>query len=358
MTTTVRHVLDALAKGPGQRSAHAGLWLDKYYWAETRAQQAAATGGDASAKATHIAKVEQKDIPEGWKAAFSTWKTQLADAQRPGGTVVRFYTLTTLGRCVLGLGAESPWENNIRLHHTWGLPVLPGSALKGLTSARAHRLGADAWRKQTSPQSPGMAKDAEPNHHSTLFGTTDDQGCVIFHDALWEPDRNSKNGLHCDVLTVHHRDYYMATGTPMPPADWDSPIPVPFLSVTGTFVLALEGPQAWVKAAAELLKGALADDGIGAKTSSGYGRMELRDATMVFSSCEQAILEDFRRIMEEGEKTNNVRLNELFPMIGKAGTLSEEGKTKLCQDIRRKFHARNVRQRADNLCQSVMSSVP
>src|SRR5579875_2121812 len=38
-------------------------------------------------------------------------------------------------RMVVGLGGESVLETNITLHHLYGLPIVPGSALKGLTRA-------------------------------------------------------------------------------------------------------------------------------------------------------------------------------------------------------------------------------
>jgi CRISPR-associated protein Cmr6 len=74
-----------------------------------------------------------------------------------------------------------------------------------------------------------------------------------------------------DVITVHHPEYYR--GENLPPADWDNPNPVPFLSATGSYLVALHGPESWVEAAFKILQLALAEEGIGAKTSSGYGRM-------------------------------------------------------------------------------------
>jgi len=41
------------------------------------------------------------------------------------------------------------------------------------------------------------------------------------------------------------------------------------------YLIALHGPDEWVKAAFEILAHALRGEGIGAKTSSGYGRMVL-----------------------------------------------------------------------------------
>nr|MDQ3013918.1 type III-B CRISPR module RAMP protein Cmr6 [Acidobacteriota bacterium] len=88
---------------------------------------------------------------------------------------------------------------------------------------------------------------------------------------------------------VHHRDYYQGKKDKqqklLAPADWDDPNPVPLLSENGTYLVALAAPKLdpqqqpdkWIAITADILKQALREEGIGAKTSSGYGRMELSD---------------------------------------------------------------------------------
>ena len=46
----------------------------------------------------------------------------------------RSESLTTAGRLIVGLGSENILETGLRLHHTYGVPIIPGSALKGLAS--------------------------------------------------------------------------------------------------------------------------------------------------------------------------------------------------------------------------------
>ena len=48
-----------------------------------------------------------------------------------------------------------------------------------------------------------------------------------------------------------------------------------FLSTRGRFLLAVTGPEEWANAALEILQAALEQDGIGAKTAAGYGRMKV-----------------------------------------------------------------------------------
>jgi CRISPR-associated protein Cmr6 len=260
---------------------HTGLWLDRYF---EQARQSEDGDASAQAKQSHLDRASLTiKVPPG----YDLWLKQRLDLLRaiPDTIIVE---ANVIGRLIVGLGASSVWENNISLHHTWGVPVVPGSAFKGLASSYSHRfLNDSAWRKEMGQQPAGES-------HAALFGTTEGQGLVVFHDALWRPSSNGHNGLDLDVLTVHHQDYYQQGNTTSPPADWDSPVPVPFLSSSGSFIFALTGPESWRDAAFEILKLALQDVGVGAKTSSGYGRMELRK---ILSETEQR-REDTKRSLD------------------------------------------------------------
>lgn len=264
---------------------HTGLWLDRFLRQSQNKQseQNDAHSSSASAKQDHLSLASKKiRQPFGYKSWFdkrSEFFHQLSDT-----TVVE---AEVLGRMIVGLGADSVWENNISLHHTWGVPMIPGSALKGLSASYAHRFLSDEnWRRRTKQE---LGRES----HNTLFGTTDEQGLVIFHDAVWKPTAKGVSGLELDVLTVHHQKYYQDGNTSAPPADWDSPIPVSFLSCQGSFLFALTGPKPWRDAAFNILEKALMEVGIGAKTSSGYGRMELKiclsDKQKNFISLEKSI---------------------------------------------------------------------
>jgi CRISPR-associated protein Cmr6 len=102
-----------------------------------------------------------------------------------------------------------------------------------------------------------------------LFGTTSDAGFLTWHDAWLDPA--SPPPLIRDVVTVHHPSYYQGSGAP---TDFDDPKPIPFLSTRGTYLIAIQGPdREWATFAMELLKRALDEWGIGAKTNAGYGRL-------------------------------------------------------------------------------------
>jgi CRISPR-associated protein Cmr6 len=230
-------------------SPNAGLWLDRYI--KSQAVE------DKNSRRDLTNQVS--DIPEPGSAYveyFGRWKRSLELL----GAECRI--AKALGRFVVGLGSEAVLENAITLHHTYGIPIIPGSALKGLAASFTRQRLDEGWGRNS-------------NAYKAVFGELDSAGYVTFFDALYVPGSGYLGRpLHPDVITVHHPDYYQS-GKTAPPAEWDDPRPIPFLSATGQYLLALRGPDEFVSRAFDILALALANVGVGAKTSSGYGRMEL-----------------------------------------------------------------------------------
>lgn len=226
-----------------------------------------------------------------YKSAFDRWTSQFADLDR-----FAHNTLEARSRIAVGLGADSVLETSLRLHRTYGVPILPGSALKGLAAHYCRRVYGglakaratcedvnDPVRKQYMPSpewKPEQRRKNLADHgwdfttHDLLFGHVAGAGGVIFHDAWYVPGSGPGGKPFLpDVMTVHHADYYGGKGKP--PADWDSPNPVAYINVApgAKFLIALEGEREWTDLAMRILTEALKNDGIGAKTSSGYGRL-------------------------------------------------------------------------------------
>jgi CRISPR-associated protein Cmr6 len=181
----------------------------------------------------------------------------------------------TNGRMVIGLGGENVLETGITLHHTYGTPLIPGTALKGLASHYSDLV----WGERDQGQGFKRWKKGEPagEYHKAIFGTTEDSGHIIFHDA-WITPETMTNSLQLDVMTPHHGDYYSGEAAP---TDFDDPNPVTFISVVGAFHVAVscdvpgEEGQKWANLALDLLSDALREWGIGGKTNAGYGRLIL-----------------------------------------------------------------------------------
>jgi CRISPR type III-B/RAMP module RAMP protein Cmr6 len=219
-----------------------------------------------------IAAYQSESLSELYKAAHARW----IDSFSQDG-IHRAERLAVASRLVVGLGSENVLETGLRLHHTYGVPIIPGSALKGLASHYCH----DVWGQRHDAAASGANKLFRRGgcYHSLLFGTTDDGGVITFHDA-WVVPESLSGALRLDVMTPHHPKWQINQA---PPTDFDSPVPVSFLSVAGTFDIRLSwsGPaatptdraEAWTEMAMQLLREAVAEWGVGGKTSSGYGRL-------------------------------------------------------------------------------------
>jgi CRISPR type III-B/RAMP module RAMP protein Cmr6 len=295
-----------------ENHTHAGLWLDKYVMEDDKdaARASSDESKQTSARTDLIAEVAQIPVPGEYHDFYQRWEE----------TLKAYYAKTQLarakGRLVVGLGSESVIETSIALHHTYGVPYIPGSALKGLAASYlryklnileesnqketgAYRELREAYKilfgyasgdkflfKKTTENTD---KDTDKDTTEDIDKDTDSAGYIIFFDALYEPGSVKGNDkdpaekeppLHPDIITVHQPDYYQGSNAPN---DRQSPIPVPFLSATGVYLLALAAPDieqqdekdAWINFTFDLLREALREWGIGAKTSSGYGRMEV-----------------------------------------------------------------------------------
>ncbi len=174
------------------------------------------------------------------------------------GLEVKDFSATLSWRMVIGLGASHPQETSMTLHHIYGIPYIPGSAVKGVTR---HWVILSKFDQDE--------KEAEKDEiFKNIFGTQKEAGKIIFFDAY--PVGEIK--LKLDIINPHYPDYYSEN---TPPADWQNPVPIKFLSVEKTkfsfYLAAKKEAHELLNTAATWLKEALENYGIGAKTSLGYG---------------------------------------------------------------------------------------
>lgn len=199
------------------------------------------------------------------------------------------FTLETDWRLVAGLGRKGALEVGFTFHR-YGFPYLPGSSLKGLARVytlleladmlgieKVNRLDEilsigelDAFKEKFNALQPSASALRQANTMRIVYGTTLRAGQAIFFDAIPQ----SKPILQLDVMNPHYPDYYQGV---KPPADWQSPIPIPFLTVAAgvpfRFAVGWRGLpdyklQQQVK---DWLVNGLAFLGTGGKTSAGYG---------------------------------------------------------------------------------------
>jgi CRISPR type III-B/RAMP module RAMP protein Cmr6 len=182
-----------------------------------------------------------------------------------GHTTAVTVTAAPEAAMVTGTGAGGIRDVGIELHGTYGWPVLPGSALKGL----AHAYARD--EAQTAREELDRLFGRPPRADALAW-----TGTVTFLDALPGPEGIA---VAEHVRTPHTRGYRQDPddkhAEPSPPAEYLNPVPIPFLVLSGgTFTIHLIGPESEVTEAAMFLVEAFSETGLGAKTTSGYGYLQ------------------------------------------------------------------------------------
>lgn len=231
-------------------------------------------------------------------------------------------------RLVVGLGQEHIQETSMCLDYIYGVPYIPGSAIKGVL--RHYYIGnvicsyfpnerakiaenildkfekndLDLTNDKLSSKYKFVERDNGGEKVETLptedtlsilrkkpevieciqkgqkiFGTQDKKGGVIFLDAI--PDSLKRENLVNDVMTPHYSEYYSKG---QPPVDSSNPVPITFLTLErAKFNFYFLGRDKYIldeiwNGEQGLLAKALEQNGIGAKTSVGYGYFEnIRD---------------------------------------------------------------------------------
>lgn len=229
--------------------------------------------------------------------------------------------LLTASPLIVGLGAGHVLETAITLDRNTGAPLIPGSALKGLARtvgliSVAEKLPRTDWLVEKrnddeiiparlirleewivsfddlrTPEAIdhllyqvlGPDSDAKPIDEKALrlaadfravFGTTECAGGIVFLDSLYAGSRLPQ--YHIDIMNPHFPKYYTGDSAP---SDDQSPVPVPYLTVTADppqpFIFAVlprtQGAAPLVKRAGAWLMRGLKEFGVGAKTAQGYG---------------------------------------------------------------------------------------
>lgn len=291
----MQSIRDKLQAANRSRAEHAGLALRRYL---THAVPRSNASRDEKESHQEDRRKLHLDVAHAAAAsrmlyalAYERWKSELSSTSPQD-------VLAIQGRMIVGLGGDNVLETGLTLHHTYGVPLIPGSALKGLAAHYCDEVWGQRHQLESTRPTDENHKFRRLRHgevrgrngvhteagtyHEVLFGTTDDSGHIIFHDAWIDPASltgQPNSGLVSDVMTPHHGDYYSDPTNTISPTDFDDPNPVTFLSVAGRFHVAVscdvagEEGQKWSRLAFDLLAEALREWGVGGKTSSGYGRL-------------------------------------------------------------------------------------
>lgn len=215
--------------------------------------------------------------------------TRSAFAQTWGNSAQLSFWRTS-GPLVTGCGNPHPLENGFCWHPQLCVPYLPASAVKGVLRAYLqHWLG---WEKGEIENWFGAA--GGDNGAAA--------GKLVFFDLLPVAPVHVK----ADVMTPHLGEWITEGGKVENPSQaqaalpgpWHNPVPIPFLVVQeARFSLLLaqrDGGHDLLDDAVDKLGQALQLLGVGAKTASGYGRLEV-DAEHIAENARRAELARIER---------------------------------------------------------------
>lgn len=232
-------------------------------------------------------------------ASLKRWLALVEQYQH--GENRQHFVLRTAQPLIVGLGSEHVHETGLTLNPLTGAPMIPGSSLKGLARTYAlselvATIGITEWLPDEPLLKPldDLLMEPELNlpklasltaspitetireaamRFRRTFGTVGQAGCAIFFDGNHVSEKAPRFSV--DIMNPHYGKYY---GSAEAPADDDSPIPVPYLTVGRgqEFVFAVVARHAadadFVRKFARtwLIRG-LMELGAGAKGSQGYG---------------------------------------------------------------------------------------
>lgn len=243
--------------------------------------------------------------PNPYMHALAAWRA-LEDADLD----IEFFEMKLASRLICGMGNKNVQECGATFLMPWGVPYIPGSAVKGIASAHAHLNGGDDWQKaQVMPARSG-GKNA-----LLVFGGTDDDkksyaAGVDFMDAWWLPEGDA-SPFEQDILTPHNK-FYLGSEKPTAPDGTDSPVPVKFLVIKAgvKFLFGLRGPSPLRKVVRQIITEALgaAGPGLGSKTRLGYGRFTWekseREKQAEQEQRGQEELQEFLEMLSDGRITD------------------------------------------------------
>lgn len=277
---------------------------------------------DSKAKIDHIRRVcGRTTSDEFYRNAFQRWKAATGDTQR-----FRQVTLALESRLFIGMAGGGSLETGCAISHSFGMPYIPGSSVKGVVShhARGHLTGKEGCTVRREL----FGAEGSAEYPAGLAGL------ISFHDAWWVPE-SADFPLVQEVVTTHHPEYYGGGGKE-PATDFDNPVPNAQVAVQGRFLFVMEGPCAWFELVEDMLIDALHTRGIGAKTRAGYGffkRGEVKDRC-AWVDDKLAIISKTNRSTDE-ETLRGGQIAEKWQQLG-----DEDLKRDALEDIRARWSER------------------
>jgi CRISPR type III-B/RAMP module RAMP protein Cmr6 len=301
-------VLNPIAALIGQ-CASWNLLLDKLSF--ERGGGAAADDSPKSKALKNVIQTYRTQSAPHLRHALKAKQQWLSSLERQYGPRFRRVTLVNSNRLLLHLGRASVLENvGIYCERTTGLPLIPGTAVKGVLSTWA------CWEANQNKDGSFPPVDQwttqRKDHALRIFGSNADTGSVAAGEVVFVGGfPSSLPGLELDIVTPH------------PDEGRGRVTPNPFLAIAPDcvwhFVLIASSRVAedevdrFLGSASTWLEEALTQIGLGAKTAAGYGGFRL--LTESEKSSNKKRLDNIKKEWEDAQKTiqKEERLKTLSP---------------------------------------------
>lgn len=252
------------------------------------------------------------------------------------------FNVKLFDKLVVGLGEHSVFETDIKLHHTYGVPYIPASAVKGCF--RSHIIQKYFQSKEKKAEAEEDKKFEEDKNFIEIFGGKYKgktySGNVIFIDLLPKSSFEIKK----DVMTPHYQNGYTDDG---------NITPIEFLTVQNTYFrvvlrinnkCSLRDKDSQIKLQegqdvrdfiVEELVEMIAIHGIGAKTSVGYGYFEEVTKEECLEQTENNEKRRGKEILEAKEKKKLMKMNDSEKKLYLIEKISDSEKRK--EELRKLF---------------------
>jgi CRISPR-associated protein Cmr6 len=231
-------------------------------------------------------------------------------------------TAKLISPLITGIGLTHPNEVGMLFDHTMGIPYISASSIKGDVRF-AHTIGLldDLYENhkdkiKTSEKGSYFDDEEDWTNVPLIYGKGGDKanvGRVIFLDAypINVPE------LHEDIMNPHYGKYYSDTKGNTPPADYLTPTPIKFLTVSeGTkFIFRilinkkhndLKNNKTLKDLVLTAVRKSLEEEGTGAKTAVGYGLFNIEDSSEP---------ESIKKLINKKEEEAKKHLEELENII-------------------------------------------
>ncbi len=225
----------------------------------------------------------------------------------------------------IGLGNSHPLENGMLWHPTLGVPYFQGSTVKGMAKALMEKWGADPqlikrWFGSVNLKDDTLAELYYQHFEQPLDDECKKQldeqstGAFVFLDAIPVKAVTLKKSM----MTPHYGKWYekgdeKPTQADTQPSDWHSPVPIDFLAVESASmqfgVLPRKGAyikEGEIEQISNVITLALENLGIGAKTATGYGHMQVdKKANDDYQQRVEKLMEELAKQQELSAKMTN-----------------------------------------------------